>query len=83
VEAAINAARADLPANLRSNPTYRKFNPSDAPIFARQALEKTSHIDDVINFGMTGFYDKRLIPGTKGYGEGVHEFEELQEFRSH
>src|SRR5260221_1787634 len=32
VEAAINAARADLPANLRSNPTYRKFNPSDAPI---------------------------------------------------
>jgi len=32
VEAAVNAARADLPANLRSNPTYRKFNPSDAPI---------------------------------------------------
>jgi len=32
VEAAINAARADLPANLRSNPTYRKYNPSDAPI---------------------------------------------------
>jgi multidrug efflux pump len=32
VEAAINAARADLPTNLRSNPTYRKYNPSDAPI---------------------------------------------------
>jgi multidrug efflux pump len=32
VEAAINSARADLPANLRSNPTYRKYNPSDAPI---------------------------------------------------
>jgi multidrug efflux pump len=32
VEAAINAARADLPANLRSNPTYRKYNPSDSPI---------------------------------------------------
>lgn len=32
VEAAINAARADLPSNLRSNPTYRKYNPSDAPI---------------------------------------------------
>src|SRR6201999_1616255 len=27
VEAAINAARADLPANLPSNPTYRKVNP--------------------------------------------------------
>src|ERR1700747_1880731 len=32
VEAAINAARADLPANLPSNPTYRKANPADAPI---------------------------------------------------
>lgn len=32
VQAAINAARADLPGNLRSNPTYRKFNPATAPI---------------------------------------------------
>ncbi|MBL8702817.1 MAG: efflux RND transporter permease subunit [Alphaproteobacteria bacterium] len=32
VQAALNAARADLPANLRSNPTYRKVNPADAPI---------------------------------------------------
>jgi len=32
VQAAINAARGDLPANLPSNPTYRKVNPSDAPI---------------------------------------------------
>jgi multidrug efflux pump len=32
VQAAINAARADLPVNLRSNPTYRKANPADAPI---------------------------------------------------
>jgi multidrug efflux pump len=32
VQAAINAARADLPASLRSNPTYRKFNPASAPI---------------------------------------------------
>ena len=32
VQAAINAARADLPASLRSNPTYRKMNPSDAPV---------------------------------------------------
>jgi multidrug efflux pump len=32
VEAAINAARADLPSTLRSNPTYRKLNPADAPI---------------------------------------------------
>ncbi len=32
VQAAINASRVDLPATLRSNPTYRKANPSDAPI---------------------------------------------------
>jgi multidrug efflux pump len=32
VEAAINAARVDLPAALKSNPTYRKLNPADAPI---------------------------------------------------
>jgi len=32
VQAAINAARADLPAALRQNPTYRKFNPADTPI---------------------------------------------------
>ncbi|MBI1682408.1 efflux RND transporter permease subunit [Caulobacter hibisci] len=32
VQAAINAARADLPATLKSNPTYRKMNPSDAPV---------------------------------------------------
>jgi hydrophobe/amphiphile efflux-1 (HAE1) family protein len=32
VESAINAARSYLPANLPSNPTYRKVNPADAPI---------------------------------------------------
>jgi multidrug efflux pump len=32
VEAAINAARTYLPANLPANPTYRKVNPGDAPI---------------------------------------------------
>ena len=32
VQAAINAARADLPTALRQNPTYRKFNPADSPI---------------------------------------------------
>jgi multidrug efflux pump len=32
VEAAINAARTYLPANLPANPSYRKTNPADAPI---------------------------------------------------
>jgi hypothetical protein len=39
---------------------------------------KTSHIDDVINLGMTGFYYKRPILGTKGFGK---EFK-YEEFRS-
>jgi multidrug efflux pump len=32
VQAAINAARSQLPANLPSNPTYRKINPSESPV---------------------------------------------------
>jgi multidrug efflux pump len=32
VQAAINAARSQLPANLPNNPTWRKVNPADAPI---------------------------------------------------
>jgi multidrug efflux pump len=33
VQAAINAARGNLPSNLPNNPTYRKVNPADSPIF--------------------------------------------------
>ncbi len=32
VQAAINAARVDLPVSLRSNPTYKKVNPADSPV---------------------------------------------------
>ena len=32
VQAAINAARGQLPSNLPSNPSYKKVNPADAPI---------------------------------------------------
>ncbi|MBS0204499.1 MAG: multidrug efflux RND transporter permease subunit [Planctomycetes bacterium] len=32
VQAAINAARGQLPANMPDNPSYRKINPADAPI---------------------------------------------------
>ena len=41
VQAAINAARGDLPANLPSNPTYRKVNPSDAPILILAITSET------------------------------------------
>jgi multidrug efflux pump len=32
VQAALNAARSQLPSSLLTNPTYRKVNPADAPI---------------------------------------------------
>ena len=44
VQAAINAARTYLPANLPSNPSYRKVNPADSPIML---LSLTSNKYDV------------------------------------
>ena len=41
VQAAISAARAQLPANLPSNPTYRKVNPSEAPILILALTSET------------------------------------------
>src|SRR5207244_2043583 len=43
VQAAINAARGQLPANLPNNPGYRKNNPSDQPIVI---LALTSDIEE-------------------------------------
>jgi len=42
VQAAINAAHADLPTSLRTNPTYNKVNPSDAPILILTLTSKTA-----------------------------------------
>ncbi|MCW5221217.1 nodulation protein [Verminephrobacter aporrectodeae subsp. tuberculatae] len=41
VQAAINAARADLPATLRNNPGYRKRNPAAAPVMILALTSKT------------------------------------------
>jgi multidrug efflux pump len=41
VQAAIVAARVDLPAALRSNPQYRKQNPADQPIMILTLTSKT------------------------------------------
>jgi len=41
VQAAINAARVDLPTSLRQNPTYRKVNPADSPIMILALTSKT------------------------------------------
>ncbi len=42
VQAAINAARSQLPANLPSNPTYRKVNPADAPVLILALTSETA-----------------------------------------
>ena len=41
VEAAIQAARADLPTTLRGNPTYRKYNPAESPILILSLTSRT------------------------------------------
>jgi multidrug efflux pump len=41
VQAAINAATSDLPADLPSRPTYRKYNPAQAPIMTLSLTSRT------------------------------------------
>jgi multidrug efflux pump len=41
VQAAIQAARADLPTTLRSNPTWRQYNPADSPIMILALTSET------------------------------------------
>ncbi|RZI90454.1 MAG: nodulation protein, partial [Variovorax sp.] len=41
VQAAINASRADLPSTLRSNPTYRKANPTASPVIVLALTSRT------------------------------------------
>ena len=41
VQAAINAAKADLPTALRSLPTYRKVNPADMPMMILAMTSKS------------------------------------------
>ena len=41
VQAAINAAQADLPTNLLTQPTYRKVNPADAPVLILALTSRT------------------------------------------
>ena len=64
VQAAINAARADLPSTLRSNPTYRKANPSDQPVIIL-ALTSKSRSPGQIYDAVSNIVQQRLaqVPG--------------------
>src|SRR5205085_11542966 len=51
VQAAINAARGQLPANLPNNPTYRKVNPPDAPIMILALTSNSYQVSQIYDAG--------------------------------
>ena len=64
VEAAIQAARQDMPASLRSDPGYWAFNPSEAPILILALTSKTLPIGQVYDAASTIIQQKILqVPG--------------------
>ena len=67
VQAAISASRADLPATLRSNPTYRKANPSDAPVLILALTSKTKEPAEIFE-SVSNLVQQRLAQ-VKGVGE--------------
>jgi len=67
VQAAINAARVDLPASLRSNPTYRKVNPADAPILILALTSDTLSQGDLYDAASTVLAQK--LSQVAGIGE--------------
>jgi multidrug efflux pump len=67
VQAAINGARADLPATLRQNPTYRKQNPADAPIMIL-ALTSETRTPGQIYDAVSNTIQQRLLQ-VKGVGD--------------
>jgi len=67
VQAAINASRADLPTALRSNPTYRKFNPASAPILIYTLTSDTLFPADLYDAASTVLAQK--LSQVEGVGE--------------
>jgi len=67
VQAAINAARVDLPATLRSNPTYNKRNPADAPIMILALTSKTRTPGQIYDAANTII--QQQLSQVKGVGE--------------
>ncbi len=64
VEAAIQAAREDMPASLRSDPGYWAFNPSEAPILILALTSRTLPIGQVYDAASTIIQQKILqVPG--------------------
>jgi len=69
VQAAINAARADLPTSLRTNPSYKKVNPADAPILILTLTSDTATRGDLYDAASTVLAQK--LSQVEGIGEVV------------
>jgi multidrug efflux pump len=67
VQAAINAARADLPTSLRTNPTYKKVNPADAPILVLTLTSDTATRGELYDAASTVLAQK--LSQVDGIGE--------------
>ena len=67
VQAAINAARGQLPANLPNNPWYRKVNPADAPIMLLSLTSDLVGRPQMYDIGSTVLQQK--LAQVKGVGQ--------------
>jgi len=67
VQAAINAARTNLPSDLSGNPTYRKANPADAPILIMSLTSDTATPGQMYDVAST-LLEQRLLQ-TNGIGD--------------
>ena len=67
VQAAINAARGQLPTNLPNNPTYRKFNAADVPIMILSITSDTYPLDRIYDIASTVLQQK--LSQLEGVGE--------------
>jgi multidrug efflux pump len=69
VQAAIVAARVDLPSSLRSNPIYKKVNPADSPILILALTSDTARQDELYDAASTVLSQK--LSQISGIGEVV------------
>ncbi len=67
VQAAINASRSLLPSSLPGMPTYRKINPSQAPIMILALTSKTRPISELYDLGSTVLAQK--VAQVSGVGD--------------
>ena len=69
VQAALNAAAADLPNTMNSPPTYKKVNPADSPIMVFALTSDTYEVENLYDLAST-ILQQRLLK-VEGVGQVV------------